>query len=135
MCDFQPKHGLKQRTKKAHTYVSWRSKNVQKRTKADEKGLQCKSTLVGPVCSNCTRLRYETNTIRYLKQITVSRYQSVNIKLLIFSQKYLHLEKCASLNPARIGRIASLTNKKRRLTPTLQRIGVLNCTNKVVMCW
>ena len=56
------------RTKKVHTF-SWRSKNERKRTKADEKGLQCKSTLIGSVCSNCTRLRYETNTVRYSKQI------------------------------------------------------------------
>ena len=82
------------RTKKAHTYVSWRSKNVQKRTKADEKGLQCKSTLVGPVCSNCTRLRYETNTIRYLKQIIslpISKHKIIDFlsKILTFGKMRL----------------------------------------------
>ena len=54
--------------KKAQAF-SWRSKNVRKRTKTDEKGLQCKSTLIDSVCSNCTRLRYETNTICYSKRI------------------------------------------------------------------
>ena len=52
-----------------HTYFSWRSKNVRKRTKVDEKGLQRKSTLIDSVCSKCTRLRYKTNTVRYSKQI------------------------------------------------------------------
>ena len=79
------------RTKKAHTYVSWRSKNVGKRTKADEKGLQSKSTLVGLVCSNCTQLRYETNTIRYLKQIIslpTSKHKIINFlsKILTFGK-------------------------------------------------
>ena len=55
-------------TKEAHTF-SWRSKNVRKRKKADEKGLQSKSILIDSVCSNCTKLGYETNTVRYPKQI------------------------------------------------------------------
>ena len=58
-----------------------------------------------------------------------------NKKLLIFSQKYKHLGKCASLNPARIWRRTSLPDEKRRLTPALKRIRVLNSTNKVVMRW
>ena len=79
------------RTKKAHTYVSWRSKNVRKQTKADEKGLQRKSTLVGPVCSNCTRLGYESYTIRYLKQIIslpISKHKINNFlsKILTFGK-------------------------------------------------
>ena len=74
------------RTKKVHT-LSWRSKNVRKRTKADEKGLQCKSTLIGSVCSNCTRLRYETITVHCSKQI-ITLPILVNKELLIFSQKY-----------------------------------------------
>ena len=78
------------RTKKAHTF-SWRSKNVRKRTKADEKGLQCKSTLIGPVCSNYTRLRYKTNTIRYLKQIItlpISKHKIIDFlsKILTFGK-------------------------------------------------
>ena len=49
------------RTKNAYTF-SLRSKNVRKRTKADEKGIRYKSTLIDSVRSNCARLTYETNT-------------------------------------------------------------------------
>ena len=77
-------------TKKAHTF-SWRSKDVRKRTKADEKGSQCKSTLIDSVCSNWTRLRYETNTICYSKQIItlpISKQKMIDFlsKILTFGK-------------------------------------------------
>ena len=84
------------RTKKAHTFL-WRSKNVRKRTKADKKGLQCKSTLIGPVCSNCTRLRYETNTIRYLQQII--RLPISKHKIIDFLSKILTFENMCIAQP------------------------------------
>ena len=47
--------------------------------------------IVGPVRSNCTRLRYETNTIRYLKQIIslpISKHKSIDFlsKILTFGK-------------------------------------------------
>ena len=78
------------RTKKAHNF-SWKSKNVRKGTKADKKGLQCKSTLIGSVCSNCTRLRCEINTVRYSKQILtlpISKQKTIDYlsKILTFGK-------------------------------------------------
>ena len=116
-----------------HAYFSWRSKNVRKRTKADEKALQCKSTLIDSVYSNYTRLRHKTNTVRYSKQIITLPISKQ--KVIDFLSKILTFGKMRIAQPRslRTVRIISSTNEKRRLTPALKRIGVLNSTNKVVM--
>ena len=78
-------------TKKVHTF-SWRSKNVQKRTKVDQKGMLCKSTLIESVCSNCVPLTHETNT---LLKTNYARYRLVNYKNYWFSHKNTNVWKNA----------------------------------------
>ena len=63
--------------------------NRQKQTKKDYSVNP--PYLVGPVCSNCTRLGCETYTIRYLKQIIslpISKHKIINFlsKILTFGK-------------------------------------------------
>ena len=104
--------------KKAHTFL-WRNKNVRKRTKADEKGLQCKSTLIDSICSNCTRLRYETNTICYSKQIItlpISKQKIIDFlsKILTFIKMRIAQPRASAENfsggPIRINLVSTTKN-------------------------
>ena len=68
--------------------------NGQKQTK---KNLQCKSTLIDSVCSNCTWLKYETNTVRYSKQIIT--LPNTKQKIIDFLSKILTLGKMRIAQP------------------------------------
>ena len=102
------------RTKKADTFP-WRSKNVRKRTKADEKGILCKSTLTGSVCSNCARITHETNTLLKTNCI-VTNY--LTPKNYWFSLKNTNVwENAHRSTPLALGEEPLYLMKKRRLTP------------------